>query len=292
MSTPLKVILMLVAWFLFSFIAYRSCIQPCCTDGLAAAGDLTDQEGPPLTSLAAAPVYFDYNSAEPQLNPSWDSLRSSLISEAARRAGATLEVIGYYYESEDRPAGQVNLGFARAGAVRDLLAPELPADRMEVRARAYTTEPADSAARYAGMGFSWDEPEAPAADDEAVADAGQDEVEVEELEDRVIIRFPYNSDEPQLVPEVRDYLSQMASRLARTGERVQVIGHTDNLGEDDFNMELGRKRAEAVKRVLVARGVAADRILIESKGESQPEASNDSEAGRRENRRVELRLIQ
>jgi outer membrane protein OmpA-like peptidoglycan-associated protein len=69
---------------------------------------------------------------------------------------------------------------------------------------------------------------------------------------------------------------------------VVVEGYTDSQGTEAYNQRLSLRRAEAVKAYLVKLGVAADRLTVRGKGESQPVASNDTEEGRAENRRVEL----
>ncbi|MCB0623020.1 MAG: OmpA family protein, partial [Saprospiraceae bacterium] len=76
-----------------------------------------------------------------------------------------------------------------------------------------------------------------------------------------------------------------------TGEQVRLTGHTDNIGDDEFNQKLGMQRAQAIEQLLLEKGVPAEQIVVESKGRSQPVAPNDTEAGRRENRRVEVRFI-
>ena len=70
--------------------------------------------------------------------------------------------------------------------------------------------------------------------------------------------------------------------------RLEIAGHTDNVGSDAANLKLSRERAEAVKHYLVAHGVDAARLTAAGYGESQPIAPNDSEAGRQANRRVEM----
>lgn len=72
---------------------------------------------------------------------------------------------------------------------------------------------------------------------------------------------------------------------------VNIVGHTDNVGSDSYNMELSRKRADSVARYLQSRGVDWNRLVVSGAGKSQPVASNDTEAGRAENRRVEITLV-
>ncbi|RMF29061.1 MAG: OmpA family protein, partial [Bacteroidetes bacterium] len=91
-------------------------------------------------------------------------------------------------------------------------------------------------------------------------------------------------------PKVDEYLDKLAARLQQTDETVSIVGHTDNIGDEASNQELGLARARHIRDVLVSKGISADRITISSKGESEPIADNDSEAGRRRNRRAVLQL--
>jgi len=70
-----------------------------------------------------------------------------------------------------------------------------------------------------------------------------------------------------------------------------IEGHTDSVGSDAYNQQLSERRAESVKAYLVSKGIAESRIETKGYGESQPVASNDTEAGRAKNRRVELKEI-
>jgi OOP family OmpA-OmpF porin len=71
---------------------------------------------------------------------------------------------------------------------------------------------------------------------------------------------------------------------------IDVIGHTDNIGTEAYNKDLSLRRAEAVRDYLVSEGVNADIIDVMGMGMSEPVASNDTEAGRAENRRVEVHV--
>jgi outer membrane protein OmpA-like peptidoglycan-associated protein len=69
---------------------------------------------------------------------------------------------------------------------------------------------------------------------------------------------------------------------------IHVVGFTDNTGSDNYNLGLSKRRAEAVANYLNAQGVAGNRLITEGRGETQPVASNDTKAGRAQNRRVEI----
>lgn len=79
--------------------------------------------------------------------------------------------------------------------------------------------------------------------------------------------------------------------LERAGIRIRVEGHTDARGDDDSNQALAQRRAEAVRRYLVRKGVAPQRLETLARGASRPAASNETEEGRARNRRVELVVI-
>ena len=70
--------------------------------------------------------------------------------------------------------------------------------------------------------------------------------------------------------------------------KVVITGYTDSVGSDAYNLKLGQRRGESVKKCLEERGIAAARITVRSKGKADPIASNATEEGRQQNRRVEI----
>jgi len=72
---------------------------------------------------------------------------------------------------------------------------------------------------------------------------------------------------------------------------IEVAGHTDNTGSDEYNQQLSQRRASAVATYLGTRSVRSDRIIPVGSGETHPVATNDTESGRQSNRRVELTLV-
>lgn len=79
---------------------------------------------------------------------------------------------------------------------------------------------------------------------------------------------------------------------ANPGSRIKIIGHTDNVGTDEFNQRLSEGRANAIRKELVRRGIDAYRLEAEGRGESEPMADNDTDEGRALNRRVEIEILQ
>lgn len=92
---------------------------------------------------------------------------------------------------------------------------------------------------------------------------------------------------PGLYSEL-DRVSRVMNQYPNTVIRVE--GHTDSRGSNEYNMELSNRRANAVKNLLVQRGIAANRIEAVGFGKTVPVASNDTESGRQKNRRVEIKI--
>ena len=82
----------------------------------------------------------------------------------------------------------------------------------------------------------------------------------------------------------------VAVEYALQGKTILIEGHTDNTGDDSYNQKLSERRADEVKDFLTSQDVKASRIKTEGYGEKQPVAGNDTEAGKKSNRRVEVAI--
>jgi outer membrane protein OmpA-like peptidoglycan-associated protein len=92
-----------------------------------------------------------------------------------------------------------------------------------------------------------------------------------------------------LRPGAREKLAKIAGIvLAHPGLNLEIEGHTDSVGSDEFNQKLSEERAAAVRQYLASQGLPSENIGARGFGEAQPVASNDNAAGRQQNRRVEL----
>jgi outer membrane protein OmpA-like peptidoglycan-associated protein len=99
----------------------------------------------------------------------------------------------------------------------------------------------------------------------------------------------FDTGSADLKPGAREKLAKISGiLLAHPGLTLQVEGHTDSVGTDEFNMELSGRRADAVRDYLAQEGVAASTMTAKGFGKTQPVASNDTPEGRQRNRRVEL----
>lgn len=91
--------------------------------------------------------------------------------------------------------------------------------------------------------------------------------------------------------ESHDYLNKLANTLIRTNAKIEVKGHTDNVGTEEFNMKLSKDRAKAVMDYLISRGVNKNKLTYSYYGMSRPLTTNDTEEGRTMNRRVEFEIL-
>lgn len=99
-------------------------------------------------------------------------------------------------------------------------------------------------------------------------------------------------DRAELLPGAYRVMDKLAAFLGQHTDRsVLVEGHTDSIGSQAYNLDLSQRRAEAVRDALLTRGVPFYRIVSKGYGKSYPVATNDTEAGRQQNRRVEIIIL-
>jgi OOP family OmpA-OmpF porin len=102
----------------------------------------------------------------------------------------------------------------------------------------------------------------------------------------------FDFDKATLRKDATDGLDALVGKLTGvTLEVIVLVGHTDSVGAEAYNQKLSVRRAEAVKAYLVSKGIEANRIYTEGKGESQPVADNKTAEGRAKNRRVDVEVV-
>jgi outer membrane protein OmpA-like peptidoglycan-associated protein len=121
-------------------------------------------------------------------------------------------------------------------------------------------------------------------------------VEVVRMGDNLTLNMPGNVtfafDSSKLNPQFDSVLDKLATTLVDYNQTViQIAGHTDSTGSHAYNMKLSLARADSVKAYLVSRGVPAARLVTLGAGPDYPIATNATEEGRAENRRVEITIV-
>ncbi|MBI4822436.1 MAG: OmpA family protein [Deltaproteobacteria bacterium] len=116
-------------------------------------------------------------------------------------------------------------------------------------------------------------------------------ISVDRIEILEKVYFDYNS--AKIQKRSFELLDNVAAVIVAHPEirKVRVEGHTDSKGTDVYNKKLSQSRSDSVRKYLIGKGVAADRLEALGYGEERPVATNDTEAGRQENRRVEFRIL-
>lgn len=121
-------------------------------------------------------------------------------------------------------------------------------------------------------------------------------VDVVRQGDNITLNMPdnitFDFDSSALKSQFYPVLDNLVATLREYDQTIiEVAGHTDSKGADAYNQQLSVRRAEAVGNYLMGRGAMRERFIITGAGESRPVASNDTEAGRAQNRRVEITLV-
>lgn len=118
---------------------------------------------------------------------------------------------------------------------------------------------------------------------------------VQRIGEGIAVTFPdgvlFGFDSDQLMPAARDNMRRFAASLAKYPDtRTVIVGHTDSQGSAEYNMDLSRRRAESAAGFIAGEGVDRARLGTAGRGEAEPIATNETDAGRQQNRRVEVAI--
>jgi outer membrane protein OmpA-like peptidoglycan-associated protein len=120
--------------------------------------------------------------------------------------------------------------------------------------------------------------------------------DVERIGEGIVVTFDsgllFDFDSAALRSGARSDLREFANSMQDYPEtEILVVGHTDSKGSAEYNMGLSERRAGSAADFLIDQGLSADRLRTEGRGETEPVATNDTEAGRQQNRRVEVAIF-
>jgi OOP family OmpA-OmpF porin len=119
------------------------------------------------------------------------------------------------------------------------------------------------------------------------------EAKAEACPPKINLHINFKFDSAVIAEESLVRVQKFSEFLKCTPEyKAKIIGHTDSIGTDAYNMKLSQRRADAVRNMVIKDGVPSDKISTEAKGESEPIATNKTKDGRAQNRRIEAELTE
>jgi len=111
------------------------------------------------------------------------------------------------------------------------------------------------------------------------------------IPEKLIIYFAYNKSEFNPDAATDKFFNESKAYLDQNLQaRLNITGHTDARGTDQYNQDLGYRRAQSLQRYFESKGMPADKIIIESRGEKEPADDNNTDSGRKNNRRTVLTI--
>ncbi len=266
----LLIALLLLLWALLGFKMCND-YNKCCAKNLAITVPVESKTTSPIVTPPILEcngiICFEKNKCEVHFCDQWDNFRDSIITLIG--SDQKLVITGYARQNESDYA---SLGLCRANSVKDSFGDLM--DKINIETAGKVRVGASSRGNTMCDRISFD-----------IIGAS------EKVRSSTLIYFPSNSTNKLADASVETYLDQVAERAKRTGKRVKLIGHTDDVGNTAANMDLGKRRANMIKDYLISEGVAASKIVADSQGESHPFASNNTLEGRGKNRRTELQII-
>ncbi len=266
----LWLILGLIYWWIWD-----SGVDSCCKGDSTKTSEIVPvqkkAEPTKVITKSTLPLAFKWSGEETIKGDGFKAYKDSILN--ALKDGEILEITGLYRENEKNTTKFPNLGIARANKVRELFS-EIPDNRIRKFAKMIGEKDGDKTNNFISATFK-----------NAINNAN-----IKEIDDVALIYFPFNSTSKLQSGKVEKYLNDVAERVKSSGEKVYLTGHTDKIGSDESNHVLGIKRASVVRDYLVLKGVSIANIIIDSKGESAPIATNATSEGRAKNRRVELKI--
>ncbi|WP_375324479.1 OmpA family protein [Flagellimonas sp. GZD32] len=220
-----------------------------------------------VVEIEYGPLIFDCDSGEVITNDLWPDKRAEIV--AGETSGKQLLLVGPYFSGESESAG-----LARAEKVKTLFA-EIPPENILVDSRPAGDCETTKTNMLHELRYKWV--------------TRSDDV-IEHL-DHTKVFYKFDSDEEITNAATLAYFDELATFLKSSGDAILITGYTDADGEEEYNLELGLKRAQEYKNHLISLGVDETKIAVETKGEADPWKPNDTEENKRLNRRVEIKII-
>ncbi|MFY0712253.1 OmpA family protein [Seonamhaeicola sp. NFXS20] len=199
-----------------------------------------------------------------------------------------LEITGLYKSEEQNNSAYPNLGLARANAVKNYLVLHgVPSNQIDTFGKLNDDIVPDEANTYYGpIKFTMQTLDASDTSALKALEKSCDSIRTNPL----VLHFKTGQAAINLTAEQRQKIANISHCVDKLGVKVQVVGHTDNSGDANNNVVLGKQRADFAKGYLVKNGILEQNIETSSKGPHEPIADNATEDGRAKNRRTVITI--
>lgn len=241
-------------------------------------------------------LLFPRDSANGSMSMGVETLLADLVKWLKEHPDTDLEITGAFAPGELTPEGSLNLGLDRANYLKDWLQQKgLDPSRMIISYKQLESTSAgfnkiENQTRGIGLSVLDRGTTATAEASDAGSEASSSSDNQADFNVKTVY-FDFNSAYIPIADSLRSYLTNSIQYLRQHPEsKLYLEGHTDGAGASATNMALGMDRANKLKDVLLALGLDASQISVSSQGEEKPVASNETEAGKALNRRVEIQL--
>lgn len=247
-------ILMFAAWLGISINWYVCGIKELCDDK-----DQSTTKQPAIEAKEATGNYvFFPESDEPIVNEQSYKTRDSLLKLMQQNPDAKLEIVGLYYSNEQKE----NVGISRAKNVYSQMFQDIDSSNILFDTQAKQDQEMLPETLFKGILF--------------------------DVQKQFVLNFATNQFKTNLQNEKLEELKKLIAKSKKHSKVIIIEGHTDNVGSDNYNLRLSKKRAEWMKKELLNYGVDKKDIEIQAKGEQYPISTNDTEEGKQQNRRVKI----
>lgn len=315
-------IVLLVVWMMGSTWWHVCKIKQLCADDTPSptlsvqAPTVSLSDGSRFSVGLPGTFNFAKSGAVPNIE-GFDASLDSIATYLQNNPDRQLTLTGYYTASETNSTPFPNLGIARAEAIKEFLIQRgVPATSLLTTGveRGDLTFSANGDSVNAGVKGSFGAIAATAKPDSTATTAAVDSAsgsasatapttvstaaptseealakaeKFESVFKPIDLYFKSGSSDYIRTTETKKFFKEAIQYLRKNKDKdLVLIGHTDDQGPDDVNLNLSKKRANSVKQRLLSQGVSASQIESDGKGETEPKASNDTESGRKANRRV------
>ncbi len=228
------------------------------------------------------PVTFGISGTKPTISKTSETEFKKIVGYLNKNENRKLNLLGTYFSSEKATS---DLGLARAEAIKSKFEKlGAPGDRITTSSQRLNNLQSGDLI-YNPVSFEFMDAESKVEEVIETAEAPRSVL------DPFTIRFETGESKLEMSSELREYLDRALAYLAEnSGTVLMVTGHTDNEGSSASNLSLSKARASKVRRFLRNNGVASAQVKYQGKGETSPLESNDTDEGKRQNRRVEIQI--